>query len=210
MNLADLLALGIAARLDDDGGLLLDAPKGALNNELIERIRQSKPGLIAEIGSAREFGELGELHLVCADPAGEGDTPPIDPAPPIRASRWLLHFADCDPLEVWFAPPATHAAALAGYPDAVAAVPIPERCVVIDLPQSAQQTAQQSASQSAHQSAHQSAGCSSCRHRARPGFADPGYCAMRTDQPKAYGRHHPLHKLPADGGAECGCFAAHQ
>lgn len=49
MNLADLLHLGITASLDDDGGLLLDAPKGALTHALIERIRQYKPVLIAEI-----------------------------------------------------------------------------------------------------------------------------------------------------------------
>lgn len=39
---------------------------------------------------------------------------------------WRLHFADADGLEVTFAPPVDHADALAAYPDAIAAEPIPE------------------------------------------------------------------------------------
>lgn len=42
-------------------------------------------------------------------------------------SRWLFHFADRGELPVTFAPAVDHAAALAYYPDAVAAEPIPER-----------------------------------------------------------------------------------
>ena len=49
MNLSDLLNLGIAARLDTDGGLLLDAPKGALSADLLDRIRHAKPELLAEL-----------------------------------------------------------------------------------------------------------------------------------------------------------------
>ena len=52
----------------------------------------------------------------------------------------------------------------------------------------------------------ESAGCRNCRHRARPGHAEPGYCARRTDQPKAYGPDHPLHLLPAEGWADCDLF----
>jgi len=48
-------------------------------------------------------------------------------APPIRATRWLIHFTDREPMEVWFAPAADHAEVLAAYRDAVAAEPIPER-----------------------------------------------------------------------------------
>jgi len=43
------------------------------------------------------------------------------------AQAWVLHFIDGDPREVWFAPPATHAQVMADHPDAVAAMPIPER-----------------------------------------------------------------------------------
>ena len=52
---------------------------------------------------------------------------PTDTAPPVRAPRWLIHFLDREPLEVWFSPAADHDEALAGYPDAVAAEPVPER-----------------------------------------------------------------------------------
>jgi hypothetical protein len=48
--------------------------------------------------------------------------------------------------------------------------------------------------------------CGRCRHRATPGRADPGYCAVRTDQPRAYGTDHPLHRLPDDGGTGCPMF----
>ena len=98
MNLSELLNMGIIASVGGDGGLLLNAPKGALNPELIERISRHKPSLIAEMRAA-----------------------------PIRATRWLLHYADRGPMEVWFAPAADHAEALALYPEAIAAVPIPDR-----------------------------------------------------------------------------------
>ena len=135
MNLSELLNLGIIASIGGDGGLQLDAPKGALTPELIERIRHHKPSLIAEIRAAREVGELGELHFLCTNPAGEelplaGDVhreTPTDTAPPVRATRWLIHFLDCEPMEVHFAPAADHAEALAAYRDAVAAEPIRER-----------------------------------------------------------------------------------
>lgn len=42
-------------------------------------------------------------------------------------SQWLFHFADRDDLPVTFAPAVDHTAALAYYPDAVAAEPIPDR-----------------------------------------------------------------------------------
>lgn len=43
------------------------------------------------------------------------------------ATGWLLHYADRDPLEVWFSPALSHAEVLAQHPDAVAAEPVPER-----------------------------------------------------------------------------------
>jgi len=42
------------------------------------------------------------------------------------ASLWLLHFADLDPVAVAFAPAVDHAGALASYPAAIAAEPVPE------------------------------------------------------------------------------------
>jgi hypothetical protein len=47
--------------------------------------------------------------------------------------------------------------------------------------------------------------CKLCFHFAKPGLSD-GYCAGRTDQPKAYGENHPLHKLPPDKGEKCEQF----
>jgi hypothetical protein len=195
MNLSELLNLGIIASIDGDGGLQLDAPKGALTPELIERIRHHKPGLIAEIQAAREVGELGELHFLCTNPAGRelnftGDVhreTPTDTAPPLQATRWLLHYADRDPVESYFSPPVTHAEVMAGTPDAVAAEPLPE-LVAQSAPQSA------------------ALGCSTCRHRKRPGLSSPGYCSGRDDLPSAYGLHHPLRKLPADQGASCASY----
>lgn len=199
MNLSELLKLGIIASIGGDGGLQLDAPKGALTPELIERIRHHKPSLLAEIQMAREVGERGELHFLCTNPAGEELPPagdvhretPTDTAPPIRATRWLLHYADREPMEVHFAPAADHDEVLAAYRDALAAEPLSEM-----LAQSVQQSVQQSAARN----------CSTCRHRKRPGLS-AGYCGGgRDDLPPAYGLHHPLRKLPDDQGASCASY----
>ena len=40
--------------------------------------------------------------------------------------RWLIHFADRNPLEVAFSPALSHAEVLASYPDALAAEPFEE------------------------------------------------------------------------------------
>jgi hypothetical protein len=107
------------------------------------------------------------------------------------AGAWLLHFTDADPLEVHFFPEATHAEALAAYPTAVAAEPL-------DVG-SAQ-------SGTARARAQPIPSCQNCLHRKRPGLVEPGYCAQRTDTPRAYGDNHPLHRLPEDGGAACNDF----
>lgn len=112
------------------------------------------------------------------------DTSQNDNGQDVTARAWLLHFADRDPLEVWCSPAVTHAEALADCPDALAAEPL---LVERDPPAIAR-------------------ACKHCRRRAQPGHAKPGYCALRTDQPKAYGANHPLHRLPEDGGAGCDLF----
>lgn len=104
-----------------------------------------------------------------------------------RASGWLLHFLDREPLEVWTAPPATLDEVLADYPEAVAAEPLAE----VRTPVSAEFRICEGAQR-----------CRSCRHLTRPGRAD-GYCAERIDLPHAYGADHPLRQLPADGGEDC-------
>ena len=126
-------------------------------------------------------GTAGTAGTAEKDKGGSDST--TDTAPPIRAPRWLIHFLDREPLEVWFAPAADHAEALAAYRDAVAAEPLSEM-----LAQSAAR------------------GCSTCRHRRRPGLS-AGYCGGgRDDLPPAYGLHHPLHRLPDDQGASCASY----
>lgn len=66
MNLADLLDMDVVPRLAPDGVLLLNAPKGALTPELIERIRESKPELIAEIHALNEEHALVKTWQVFA------------------------------------------------------------------------------------------------------------------------------------------------
>ena len=54
-------------------------------------------------------------------------TPQVGNGQGATAGAWMMHFPDREPLEVHFAPAADHAEALALYPEAIAAVPIPER-----------------------------------------------------------------------------------
>ena len=110
-------------------------------------------------------------------------------APTVRAARWLIHFADREPVEVWFAPAADHGEVPAAHPGAVAAEPLPEVRTPVRN-EVRKETAVR--------------GCSTCRHRKRPGRSDPGYCGGgRDDLPGAYGVQHPLRKLPGDQGASC-------
>jgi hypothetical protein len=127
---------------------------------------------------------------------GDSSEPlPTDTAPPVRATRWLLHYADREPLEVWFAPAADHDEVLAAYRDAAAAEPLPE-----PLAQSAHEPARQSAAR----------GCSTCRHRKRPGLSS-GYCGGgRDDLEPAYTPGHPLRRLPDDQGVICAIYRPHE
>ena len=97
---------------------------------------------------------------------------------------------------MWFAPAADHAEVLAAHPGAVAAEPLPEVRTPVRN-EVRKETAVR--------------GCSTCRHRKRPGRADPGYCGGgRDDLLAAYGLHHPLRKLPADEGASCASYRPHE
>lgn len=128
--------------------------------------------------------------------AANDPTPEPHPARPADTSpAWLLHFVDRDPVAVHFAPAANHAEVLASYPDALAAVPLPE-----SVGQDTKEPAQESAERSAPKTAAPS--CRTCRHLKRPGLS-PGYCAGRSDLPPAYGPGHPLRRLPDDRGATC-------
>ena len=82
------------------------------------------------VANAADLGEGGEqavakIATVAVAKPNKGRVEGT--APPIRATRWLIHFLDREPLEVHFAPAADHDEALAAYKDAVAAEPVPER-----------------------------------------------------------------------------------
>lgn len=144
----------------------------------------------------------------------------------VQAQRWVIHFADRDPLEVTFAPAVTHAEALASYRCGVAAEPIPESPGVMippDLTEAFDQCAaadrygdrdRTSLSATfavdpvatralATEMRGRTGQCRRCEHFSRPGLSD-GYCTGRDDLPLAYGL---LRVLPADAGAWCPRFA---
>ncbi len=99
--------------------------------------------------------------------------------PTVAAPAWLLSFPDRDPLEVHFIHAATRAEALAAYPSATAAAPLPK---LAEEPERS---------------------CRGCRHFRRPGLSG-GYCGGdRPDLSPAYGPGHSLRRLPIDGGASC-------
>lgn len=145
-----------------------------------------------KVGFDGFVGRSDGTHAHTHPAAGETQT---DTAPPIQATRWLLHYADRDPMEAWFAPAVDHDEALAGYPDAVAAEPLPQvrtETAICDLYARVRER-----------------GCSTCRHRKRPGLS-AGYCGGgRDDLPGAYGLHHPLRKLPDDQGVTCASYRPH-
>ena len=177
MGLDDLLA-----RLERAAGTAgtADVPADVPANPL-----QTLAGTAGTAGTA-EKGKGG---------GDSSETLPSDTAPPIRATRWLLHYADREPLEVWFAPAADHAEALVAYPDAVAAEPLPEVRTPVRKAVRTETAAR---------------GCSTCRQRKRPGLS-AGYCGGgRDDLEPAYTPSHPLRKLPVDLGASCDRYLPHE
>lgn len=133
------------------------------------------------------------------------------------ANRWRLHFADADALEVTFAPAVDQAEALARYPDALAAEPIPgdllalfDACANAELYDEADRAARPAMFAVDPEGTRRLIGamhaeirsCSRCRHFRRPGLSD-GYCTGRDDLSHAYGF---MHRLPDDGGARCDAF----
>ena len=72
--------------------------------------------------------EPGSLGFLGAPPGLFEKIDAGEPAndPTRTACRWRIHFADRNPVEVAFSPAATHAEALASYPDALAAEPATE------------------------------------------------------------------------------------
>lgn len=141
-----------------------------------------------------------------------------------NASRWRLHFAEADALEVTFAPVVDQTDALAHYPDAIAAESMPEETVTV--PADALALFDACAKAGLYGDADRAAlpamfaldpegthrliedmhaeirSCRRCRRFGRPGLSD-GYCTGRDDLPSAYGF---MRALPDDKGATCAAF----
>jgi hypothetical protein len=89
-------------------------------------IRKRQPGnfataTVATLATVRpktlpSVATVASVAVANAETVKTGDGKPC--------SQWLFHFADRDDLTVTFAPAVDHAAALACYPDAVAAEPV--------------------------------------------------------------------------------------
>lgn len=92
-------------------------------------IRKRQPGNFATATPATfatlEAVKVRTVASVATVAVTNAETVKTDSGKP--CSQWLFHFADRDDLPVTFAPAVDHAAALAYYPDAVAAEPIPDR-----------------------------------------------------------------------------------
>lgn len=171
-----------------------------------------------------------ETAGVTAKPAAALACTPVTPVTAsadvtARASLWLLHFPDLDPVAVAFAPAVDHAGALASYPAAIAAEPMPEppavpmpadlaalfdACAKAGLYDEADRAAlpamlalDAEGTRGLIEATHSRIGrCRRCRHFRWPGQSD-GYCTGRDDLPHAYGF---MHELPADGGARCDAY----
>ncbi len=171
-----------------------------------------------------------EVRDVTAKPAPALDCTPVTPVTPpeavtpqARASLWLLHLPGADPVAVAFAPAVDHAGVLSAYPEAFAAepmrdppsVPVPadlaamlDACIGIGLYADDDRAAlpamlalDPDGARGLIEAMHARIGrCRRCRHFARPGLSDPGYCCGNSLMPVVYGN---LRALPADRGAGC-------
>lgn len=77
-------------------------------------------------------GTVARIAVAKREAGGVAEPAPdtlADASPEVRSSAWVLHYADRQPTETWFAPPVTHAEVMASTPDAVAAEPVLERVI---------------------------------------------------------------------------------
>lgn len=81
MNMAELNRMGIRARADAEGKLILDAPAGALTPELLEELRQSKAALLVELA-----GNVNLVNIVssCTQSGKETISPPTEVHAPAK------------------------------------------------------------------------------------------------------------------------------
>ena len=154
-------------------------------------------------------------------------TSPHRVTPHASACLWLLHFLDLEPVAVAFVPLVDHGGALAAYPSAIAAEPMPDppaEPIPPDL--SAMVTACEQAglyddsdratmpamfaadaegTRALIEDMHSRIGrCRRCLHFRRPGLSEPGYCTEREDLRHVYGF---MFELADHGVARCDSFA---
>jgi hypothetical protein len=165
----------------------LDAGEKSLRTPDSEPTKQTEPpfdGFVGSIPVAHEYihAENGTNETVNIEPLifqKSVDPLPTKPTKGIDATsyRWLIHFAEREPLEVFTHPDANFSRMLREYPDCVAAEPLMEPV-------------------------HS---CATCCNSRQPGASR--YCCARPELPPAYGDRHPLRLLPDDGGDGCGQWA---
>ena len=143
--LLQLRSIGLVLTLTSEGRLHV-APREALTDTLRAAIVAERDDLVRAL--------QGEAEVLEASVATQGAK---------TSSWWLVYFADREPAEMCFSPPACHATVLADYRDAIAASPI---------------------SASVQKCLH-------CQHFRQPGLSD-GYCTWRDDLPAVYGEMRTL------------------
>jgi hypothetical protein len=121
--------------------------------------------------------------------------PRVELAGEAFSHRWLLHYADAEPLLIAFVPAATQRQVLGQYPGALAAEPMADA-------DSALSPGEGAAFEQVSAMNNDRRRCCNCAHFKRPGLS-AGYCTCRDDLPHAYGF---LHRLPLDQGAQCEHF----
>jgi hypothetical protein len=99
-------------------GRYLNALKTSGNGGGTTLINLKNPFEVGCLGSLGTPPPCFEINQAANDNQKHGDNVP--------RFGWLIHFTDRDPLTVTFSPEVNHAEALACYPDAVAAEPMPE------------------------------------------------------------------------------------
>lgn len=89
---------------------------------LVRLKQKSRQRHVTNLQNQQNMSEAGFAGFA-GSLAGDFQKSANDTTPTVRATRWLLHFVDRDPVEVWFSPAAEYAEAMVWYPDAVAAEP---------------------------------------------------------------------------------------
>ncbi len=104
--------------------------------DALRKSGSSPPGHLQNLQNPREKGSEGFEGApggAFPNPGAPASSPGPHPTPlapgatvvGTASARWLIHHADCAPIEVTFSPPVDHAGAMAVYPEAAAAQPSP-------------------------------------------------------------------------------------